>query len=67
MWESVLTCIFPETSGTTKAISLDHGVLKVASLSKETADKVIFFRHRIINDLNGRVGAQAVFKIVCEH
>ena len=66
VWEKVVTSFLPEAAAKTMAVAFEKGVLKVASLHKEVADKIRIFHDQIVKALNEFVGKKMVFQIVCE-
>ena len=67
IWEEVLTTFFPEALGKTMALHLSNGILTIASLTRDLADKISVLQSRILYELNARLGKVLVYRIHCEY
>lgn len=64
-WEKIISGVLPEAKGQTMALSLERGVLTIASLSREVADLINMLAKRIIYAINSLFGRPVVFRISC--
>ena len=64
-WEKIIGDFLPDAKGKTMAMSLEKGVLKIASLSREVADLIYMLARRIMDLINQLVGRRVVFRISC--
>lgn len=66
-WEHVINNFLPDAAGKTMIVSLQNGILHIASLSKEIADQITVYQKRLIYELNERAGKDLIFRIHCEY
>ena len=64
-WEKIIGDCLPEAAGKTMAVSLEHGVLTVASLSRELAEMIKMLATRIMDAVNLMFGRPVVYRISC--
>ena len=62
-WQQVASTFIAEDNSQTKAIDFKKGVLTIACLNREVAQKIKLLAIRIIESLNDLLGRRAVFAI----
>ena len=65
-WEKIIGDFLPHAAGKTFAVSLERGVLKIASLSREIATDIKLYAQRLVEEINRVLGKKVVFAIYCE-
>lgn len=65
-WQKVVVGFFDEAEKLTRAIDFKNGVLKVACLSQELAQKLKLLTPRIIEAMNKLLGRPLVYAIYLE-
>jgi predicted nucleic acid-binding Zn ribbon protein len=66
VWEKIVTSFLPEAAAKTMAVSFERGVLVVASLSSQVAEKIRMFHDQMVKALNEFIGGVVVQRIQCE-
>jgi len=64
-WEKIISDLLPEAAGKTMALSLERGVLKVASLTGEIAELIRMLQKRILYAINSMFAGAVVYRIEC--
>ena len=66
LWDQIVVQFVPDAPGKTMVCALEKGVLRIASLSREIAQKIYEASKRIMYELNSQLGKNLIFSIYLE-